>query len=118
MTNKYVKFLCEHVSDFIEIAADKIQELETSMVGSTGTEKKTALDTYLIAKATTLIENWDIPQIPDSIEDKFIDPAFIAFVSKYIPVLSQGVYNIALKGLTKLSNVAGTVAEKIEEAAE
>lgn len=117
MTNKYVKFILEHSADFMAKGAEKMQELETKMAGAEGKEKKKALDEFLKAEVKTAIENWNIPQVPDVIEDKYLDPVTISFINSYIPVISQGLYDVVLKGLKKtgnaLENASETLTEKI-----
>lgn len=113
--NKLVVVLLENTADLIQQGADKIQEFETSMKGLDGGVKKAALDEFLKGKVAELIKNWNIKQVPDIIEDNYLDPATIELINSYVPSISQSVYNVALKGLNKVSNVMEDISEKIEE---
>ena len=115
MTNKYVKFVLEHSSEFMAKGADKIQELEIEMAGAEGKEKKKALDEFLESEVEKAIKAWDIPQIPNSIEDTCVDPMTIKFINSYVPMMSQGLYDVVLKGLTKVSSGLDAAAETLHK---
>lgn len=93
MTNKLTEFFLAHFPQIIEMAKDKIEELEKSMTGAEGQAKKEALDAFMLDKIAELIRNWDIPQVPNIIENNYLDPATIKMVEIYLPKITQGVYN-------------------------
>lgn len=115
MTNKYVKFILEHSAEFMAKGADKIQELETEMSGAEGKEKKKALDEFLQDEVAKAIRAWDIPQVPNAIEDAYVDPIVINFIDSYIPIISQGLYDVILKGLKKVGSGLDAAADNLQE---
>lgn len=115
MTNKLLKILLENTGNLIEQAHIKMQELETEMQGAKGSEKKDALDNFLKEKVEELIKNWNIKNVPDIIEDNYLDPATIALINSYIPSISKPVYDVAIKGIKKIDNKLEDLAETIEE---
>ena len=114
MTNKLLEILLENTGSLIEEAHAKMQALETEMKGAAGTAKKEALDTYLKGKVEEIIKNWNIKQVPDIIEDNYLDPATIALINNYIPSISQPVYDVAIKGIEKVNDKLEDLEEKLE----
>jgi hypothetical protein len=114
MTNNLVKLLLENAGNLIEQAHAKMQALETEMAGAKGTEKKKVLDDYLKGKVSELIKGWDIPQVPNVLEDNYLDPATIALIDAYIPTISQPVYNVAMAGIKKVNAELTGLEEKLE----
>ena len=115
MTSKLVVVLLENTADLIALGAEKMQEFEESMRGTDGAVKKEALDQFLMSKVEEIIRNWDIKKVPNFIEDNYLDPATIAIINKYIPKISQSVYNVALKGIDKLGDKMEDISDDIEE---
>lgn len=103
MTNKLLEILLENTGNLIEQAHAKMQELETEMAGAKGTEKKKVLDDFLMGKVDEIIRNWNIKNVPDFIEDNYLDPATIALINAYVPTISQPVYNVAMAGIKKVN---------------
>jgi len=114
MTNKLLEVLLENTGNLIEDAHAKMQTLETEMKGAKGSEKKEALDNYLKEKVSEIIKNWNIKNVPDIIEDNYLDPATIALINNYIPSISQPVYDVAIKGIEKVNDELEELEEKLE----
>lgn len=116
MTNKVLQYVLENSAEFTAKTAQKIQELEEEMKGAEGKEKKAALDKFLMGEVEKAIKAWDIPQVPNVIEDAYVDPMTIKLINSYIPMFSQGVYNVVLKGLIKVGDAFENVSDKLESA--
>lgn len=114
MTNKLLEILLKNTGSLIEEAHEKMQALEVEMKGAKGFEKKEALDNFLKGKVEEIIRNWNIKQVPDIIEDNYLDPATIALINAYIPSISQPVYNVAIKGIEKINDKLEDLEEKLE----
>lgn len=99
-----IEFLFGKFPQIQEFAADKIQELENNMVGVKGQEKKAELDKQAIVYVSNLIITWDIPQVPNIIENNILDPAIIKIIEIYLPQITQTIYNIGLTGIKKLED--------------
>lgn len=104
MSNKVLEFILSKFPEIQEFTANKIQEIENSMVGAEGQEKKNELDKQAIAYVSGLIIAWDIPQVPNIIENNLLDPAVIKIFEMYIPQITQVIYNIGVTGIQKLED--------------
>lgn len=113
MTNKLLVILLENTGNLIEQAHAKMQVLETEMKGAKGSAKKEVLDNYLKGKVEEIIKTWNIKQVPDIIEDNYLDPAIIALISNYIPSISQPVYDVAIKGIEKIDDELEELKDKL-----
>lgn len=114
MTNKLLEILLENTGNLIEEAHAKMQALETEMKGAKGSEKKEALDNYLKEKVSEIIKAWNIKNVPDILEDNYLDPATISLINNYIPSISQPVYDVAIKGIEKVNDELEELEEKLE----
>ena len=100
--NKALEFLLGHFPELAEEARKQIQEVEESMTGEEGKAKKAEVDKRIIEFSANLVRKWDIPQVPNFIEDPFLDPMTIKAFERYIPQITQGVYDVGVLGIKKL----------------
>jgi hypothetical protein len=92
MTNKVAEFILSHYPAIVKEAVAKIKEL--ALTDLKNTEKKAALDAYIINILNKAIEAWDAPG-PDTI----IDPRLEKLVAKYIPIIDQSIYDAIIDKL-------------------
>lgn len=104
MTNKVATFLLEKFPAISAFTKQEIQTLESSMAGAEGTAKKAALDEKVIGFINTAIEAYNISLLPDPIEKGIIDPFLEKEVAKYVPEITQEIYNIFDSQLVKVEN--------------
>lgn len=102
--NKAIEFLFEHFPEIAEETRKQMQSVEETMTGEEGKEKKKEVDNRIIDFSANLIRQWDIPQVPNFIEDPFLDPMTIKALEIYIPQLTQGLYDVGIKGIKKINN--------------
>lgn len=114
MTNKLLELLLENTGRLIEQAHAKMQELELEMEGAKGSEKKEQLDNFLKKEVEELIRGWNIKNVPDIIEDNYLDPATIYLINSYVPTISQPVYDVAIKGIKKANRKLEELENKFE----
>lgn len=105
MNNKVLEFMLKNFPEIQVFVAGKIQEIEDTMVGAKGLEKKTELDRQAIAYVSGLIIAWDIPQVPNIIENNILDPAVIKTIELYLPQITQVIYDIGVTGIKKINEI-------------
>lgn len=102
MTNKLTHFLLEHFPDIMEKTREEIEKIENEMVGQDGKIKKAELDKRILDYVSGLIRNWDIPQVPNIVEDNILDPATIKMIEISLPPITQKVYDVSLVAIKKI----------------
>jgi len=105
MANKVLAFILEKMPQIQEFCAGEIEEIENTMTGAKGQVKKAELDRQAIAYVSGLIIAWDIPQVPNIIENNILDPAVINMFEMYLPQITQIIYNIGITGIQKIENI-------------
>lgn len=88
MNNKAVEFILAKMPEIQKEAVAKIKQLALSGLKS-GEAKKAELDKHIIDFIDKSIDVYDIPVIPDFV----VDPALKKLVAKYIPEITQQVFN-------------------------